>query len=188
MPNLVVGRRVLVQHYACNFPEELSPPLQPRPPTTGAEEVPLQPRYLPGFEKQASQRETRSEPRELQHSFDFQPPKTVDTELGLASVPAMAIGSSAEVLASIVENQVGLRRNSCLVVNSSSCFHPGLSMLMSRSDTDVVKAGVEEDVKSPEDCEFVRSPSTEMTNPSEATTPGAQKDVCDISLEGDLSL
>lgn len=69
--------------------------------------------------------------------------KQVETEIGLASVPAMAIGSSTEVLVSIVENQAGLRRG--------SVFPPKVEPL----------------VESPLDGDFIRSPSTEVTSPSE---------------------
>ncbi|XP_063916797.1 potassium voltage-gated channel protein Shaw-like isoform X4 [Zophobas morio] len=106
-------------------------PLQPRPATTGSMDMlPLQPRFLPTFD-----RESRSEPRDLPAKPDSSPLKTTETEIGLASVPAMAIGSSTEVLVSIVENQAGLRRNSFLFNNNQ---------------------------KSP-DCDVVKSPSTEMT-------------------------
>lgn len=122
-------------------------PLQPRPPTTGAEDVlPLQPRFLPAFEKQSGGRETRSEPREIppqRHSCDA---NVVETEIGLASVPAMAIGSSTEILVSIVENQAGLRRNS---------LFPAMIA----------------EIRSPQDGDFVKSPSTEMTSPSDSTIP-----------------
>lgn len=64
----------------------------------------------------------------------------------MASVPAMAIGSSTEVLVSIVENQAGLRRNSIFPV-------------------------VIAEIKSPQDGEFLKSPSTEMTSPSASTIP-----------------
>lgn len=120
-------------------------PLQPRPPTTGAE-LPLQPRYLPAFEKQSGGRETRSEPREIPPQRLSCDATVVETEIGLASVPAMAIGSSTEVLVSIVENQAGLRRNSIFPV-------------------------VIAELKSPQDGEFVKSPSTEMTSPSSSTIP-----------------
>lgn len=122
-------------------------PLQPRPPTTGADDVlPLQPRYLPAFDKQATTRETRSEPREIPPQRLSCDASVVETEIGLASVPAMAIGSSTEVLVSIVENQAGLRRNS------------------------VFPAMIAE-LRSPQDGEFVKSPSTEMTSPSDSTIP-----------------
>lgn len=118
-------------------------PLQPRPPTTGAEDVlPLQPRFLPAFEK----RETRSEPREIPPQRLSCDATIVETEIGLASVPAMAIGSSTEVLVSIVENQAGLRRNS-------------------------IFPAIIAELKSPQDGDFVKSPSTEMTSPSASTIP-----------------
>lgn len=149
------------------------PPLQPRPPTTGCEEVlPLQPRLLPAFDRQVS-RETRSEPRDIPPSsrmtFDYQPTKAIEAELGLASVPAMAIGSSTEVLVSIVENQAGLRRNSCLA--------PRLPVVAGKSDAEAAN-----EANSPQDCEFVRSPSTELTSPSGTSLP---KDVSCSSLEHD---
>lgn len=117
-------------------------PLKPRPPTTGAEDVlPLQPRYLP-----TGGRETRSEPRDIPPQRLSCDASIVETEIGLASVPAMAIGSSTEVLVSIVENQAGLRRNS------------------------IFPAMIAE-LRSPQDGDFVRSPSTEMTSPSGSTIP-----------------
>lgn len=130
-------------------------PLEPRPATTGSVDVlPLQPKYLPSFD-----REYRSEPREIPSSADednsfanrtsFSTGKMMETELGLASVPAMAIGSSTEILVSIVENQARLRRNSFLSVNSK------------QSNTDL---------KSP-DYDNVKSPSTEFTTNSSLTTP-----------------
>lgn len=103
-------------------------------------------------------------------TFDYQPTKIVEAELGLASVPAMAIGSSTEVLVSIVENQAGLRRNSCLVA-------PRLPMVAGKSDAEVAN-----EVNSPQDCEFAKSPSTELTSPSGASMP---KDASCSSLEHD---
>lgn len=76
-------------------------------------------------------------------------PNVVETEIGLASVPAMAIGSSTEVLVSIVENQAGLRRNS-------------------------IFPQIIAELRSPQDGDFVKSPSTEMTSPSDSTVPQDQ--------------
>lgn len=113
-------------------------PLQPRPATTGSMDIlPLQPKYLLNFD-----RKSHSEPREVLPSHDYSPLKTTETEIGLASVPAMAIGSSTEILVSIVENQAGFRRNSFMFNNNSK-----------------------NDQKSP-DFENVKSPSTEMTSSS----------------------
>lgn len=168
-------------------------PLQPRPATTGSVDVlPLQPRYLPTFD-----REFRSEPRDmppkgqedpnapkpeqisLRYFPDLSPPKLTDTEIGLASVPAMAIGSSTEVLVSIVENQARLRKNSFL----SAC---------SREAREVE----EEEVKSP-DMENMKSPSTEFTTSTVHSTPvdevGINLDpndnekVCDTNFCNDLN-
>lgn len=58
----------------------------------------------------------------------------------------MAIGSSTEVLVSIVENQAGLRRNSIFPT-------------------------IIAELRSPQDGDFVKSPSTEMTSPSDSTIP-----------------
>lgn len=136
-------------------------PLQPRPATTGGtlDALQLQPRLLPNYERVA--RESRSEPKDLMSVKagllqDFNPPK-IDAELGIASVPAMAIGSSTEVLVSIIENQAGFRRNSFLSVSSASNLQED-----KRSD----KIAEEDDlevIKSPDD-DFVKSPSTEITN------------------------
>lgn len=97
--------------------------------------------------------------------FDPAPNKIVETELGLASVPAMAIGSSTEVLVSIVENQAGFRRNSIFNVNSSICS----KILEARPKTE---DNIEEarEILSP-DCDLVKSPSTELTNPSVVSSP-----------------
>ncbi|KAI4456415.1 voltage-gated potassium channel [Holotrichia oblita] len=132
-------------------------PLQPRPATTGnMDALQLQPRLLPNYERVA--RESRSEPKDLMSVKgllqDFNPPK-IDVELGIASVPAMAIGSSTEVLVSIIENQAGFRRNSFLSISSTSNLQED-----KRSD----KIEEEDDViKSPDD-DFIKSPSTEITN------------------------
>ncbi|XP_018570831.1 potassium voltage-gated channel protein Shaw-like [Anoplophora glabripennis] len=172
MPSIAV-----LQHngpYSLQSPQEMSVtsglvtvPLQPRPATTGSVDVlPLQPRYLPAFD-----REFRSEPRDvtpkdqeghnppkpdqitLRYLPDLSPAKLTDTEIGLASVPAMAIGSSTEVLVSIVENQARLRKNSFL----SACSREA-------------REGEEGEVKSP-DMENVKSPSTEFTTSTVHSTP-----------------
>ncbi|CAG9856335.1 unnamed protein product [Phyllotreta striolata] len=101
--------------------------LEPRPATTGSvDALQLQPKYLPNFE-----REYRSEPRDLPKSEEHlnaiksqQFPSNyfsgksssnlTEAGISLASVPAMAIGSSTEVLVSIVENQANLRRRSMI--------------------------------------------------------------------------
>lgn len=131
-------------------------PLEPRPPTTGSVDVlPLQPKFLPAFD-----REYRSEPRDLSPGTEevcgslaprpsFSAGKLMETELGLASVPAMAIGSSTEILVSIVENQARLRRNSFLSVNSKQS---------------------NAEPRSP-DYDNFKSPSTEFTNSSLNVTP-----------------
>ncbi|XP_066159005.1 potassium voltage-gated channel protein Shaw-like isoform X3 [Euwallacea fornicatus] len=97
------------------------------------ETLPLQPKYLPGFK-----RETTSEPREvttlstpqeksvspsrkLSHSHKVYPADGASKENDiLASASALAIGSSTEVLVSIIENQTGMRRNSFLSVHSAN--------------------------------------------------------------------
>ncbi|KAJ8984686.1 hypothetical protein NQ317_015778 [Molorchus minor] len=164
-----------------------SAPLQPRPATTGSIDVlPLQPKYLPTFE-----REFRSEPREyspgvqLDVGLNFPASSsvkfysegcqanTIEAEISRATVPAMAIGSSTEVLFSIVENQARLRRNSVLV--NSKC-------------TEIVK---EETPKSP-DYETMKSPSTEFTTSTVHSTPQEEssfkldsnfiENECDIGL------
>ncbi|KAJ8915118.1 hypothetical protein NQ315_000370 [Exocentrus adspersus] len=127
-------------------PGLIAMPLQPRPATTGSVDVlPLQPKYLPTFD-----REYRSEPRDIppkhqeesehacRYLSDPNQVKMTEAEIGLASVPAMAIGSSTEVLVSIVENQVRLRRNSSYQARSP-------------------------------DMENVKSPSTEFTSTVEST-------------------
>ncbi|KAJ3624494.1 hypothetical protein MTP99_018110 [Tenebrio molitor] len=127
-------------------------PLQPRPATTGSVDVlPLQPRYLPTFD-----RESRSEPRDCSPKPDSTPMKTTETEIGLASVPAMAIGSSTEVLVSIVENQAGLRRNSFMFNNNQ---------------------------KSP-DCDMGKSPSTEITSSSVQSTPLVEGHLLEAICDG----
>lgn len=135
--------------------------------------LPLQPRLLPNFERECG-RESRSEPREINiknQINEYSPNKIVETELSLASVPAMAIGSSTEILVSIVENQAGFRRNSFLSINSNTSKNE--IDLNKRSD---MYLNVDEP-KSP-DFEFVKSPSTELTNPSDqSTTPLDNNDV-----------
>lgn len=167
----------------CTTPGLVTAPLQPRPATTGSVDVlPLQPRYLPTFD-----REFRSEPRDVppkdeevphhpkpeQGGFrylpDLAPAKLTDTEIGLASVPAMAIGSSTEVLVSIVENQARLRKNSFLAAQPP---------------------------RSP-DLENVKSPSTEFTTSTVQSTPveevGCNLDpndnekVCDTNLCNEMN-
>uniref|UniRef100_A0AAR5PJB6 BTB domain-containing protein n=1 Tax=Dendroctonus ponderosae TaxID=77166 RepID=A0AAR5PJB6_DENPD len=105
-------------------------PLRSQSSTGGSvETLPLQPKYLPGF-----YRETTSEPREvaaLMAPQESSPPRkrsfsnriyplenVKENEINLATVSAIAIGSSTEVLVSIIENQARLRRNSFLSVNS----------------------------------------------------------------------
>ncbi|KAH0809540.1 hypothetical protein GEV33_013250 [Tenebrio molitor] len=82
--------------------------------------------------------------------------KTTETEIGLASVPAMAIGSSTEVLVSIVENQAGLRRNSFMFNNNQ---------------------------KSP-DCDMGKSPSTEITSSSVQSTPLVEGHLLEAICDG----
>ncbi|KAG5871063.1 hypothetical protein JTB14_016012 [Gonioctena quinquepunctata] len=137
-------------------------PLQPRPATTGSvDALPLQPKYLPTFN-----RDYRSEPRDLPKSeenlnvcksmyypsvyFENNPINLTETGISLASVPAMAIGSSTEVLASIVEKQVNLRKNSILAVNS--------------------KSGGDKEEEDSLDLD-VKSPSTEFTTSTMQSTP-----------------
>lgn len=178
--------------------------MEPRSPTTGGsiDVLTLQPRLLPTFETtferpDHTSRETRSEPRDSipnsQKNFLPEPclaGKIVETELGLASVPAMAIGSSTEVLVSIVENQAGLRRNSFLNVNSNPIVksHDGPSKGRKRSDpkkVEILLTPAELEMKSP-DFEFGKSPSTEMTNPSNQSSPtDVPKDISLSSLNPD---
>ncbi|KAF2900711.1 hypothetical protein ILUMI_05474 [Ignelater luminosus] len=181
-------------------------PLQPRPATTGSADVlPLQPRLLPNFCTESGLRETRSEPREilpLGKSLlpDYSPAKIMETELGLASASAIAIGSSTEVLVSILENQAGFRRNSFLSVSSQSPVSsrhrasPVQSSVIAEADPDeeaksskynktrIVECN-ETELKSP-DYEFVKSPSTELTNPSDQSSPTeAPRDTSCFSLD-----
>ena len=131
-------------------------PLQPRPATIGNHDsLQLHPRLLPNFEHECGGgRETRSEPREMTSCRTLSCVRgnaNAEPDFGVASIPAMAIGSSTEILVSILENQTGLRRNSFLTIPASDF----------KSDGDTVL-----EMLSP-DCDFVKSPSTEMTNPSE---------------------
>lgn len=94
-------------------------------------------------------------------------------------MPALAIGSSTEILVSIVENQAGLRRSSFLSVNSNASKSEVNND--SKRTTDM-NLNIEEQ-KSP-DYEFVKSPSTEMTNPSDPlSTP---LDIDEIILNNNL--
>ncbi|XP_066261384.1 potassium voltage-gated channel protein Shaw-like isoform X2 [Euwallacea similis] len=122
------------------------------------ETLPLQPKYLPGFK-----RETTSEPKEittlstpqekgvspsrkLSYSHKVYPADGTSKENDtLTSASALAIGSSTEVLVSIIENQTGMRRNSFLSVNSAN------------SEAKSPSSIVEEDIA------FFKSPSTEIT-------------------------
>ncbi|XP_019880247.1 potassium voltage-gated channel protein Shaw-like isoform X2 [Aethina tumida] len=163
-------------------------PLQPRPATTGSTDVlPLQPKYLPHFE-----REYKSEPREISplHFSESNPPKVTESEIGLASVPAMAIGSSTEVLVSIVENQAKLRRSSFLAKNQeqkSPDFDVGKSPSteMTYSSNQSANSMVESDV------EVMKSPSTDLSalqTPNEEFTELDTNDnekVCDNLLVSD---
>lgn len=123
---------------------------------------------------------------------EFTPTKVVESELGLASVPAMAIGSSTEVLVSIVENQAGLRRNSFLNVNSSISKPTSLDGVRNekrkRSSSKSVEfqlLPIENEAKSPE-FDLGKSPSTEMTNPSDdQSTSDVPKDMSFSSLDTD---
>lgn len=166
----------------------LATPLQPRPATTGSVDVlPLQPRLLPNFQIEC-RRESRSEPRDVPKKnflLEYSPARTVETELGLASVPAMAIGSSTEILVSIVENQAGFRRNSFLSVNPNPPKQEsGIPENNGHNKRIDMNLNVD-DLKSP-DFEFAKSPSTEMTNPSDQSTPiDLVKDVSSSNLEHD---
>lgn len=153
----------------------LTTPLQPRPATTGGslDVLPLQPRLLPNFDRECG-RESRSEPREvingkIRRSAIGKLLKICSVpEINLASVPAMAIGSSTEILVSIVENQAGFRRNSFMSINSNQSRTDVSSEIRRTTDMNL---NVEETIKSP-DYEFAKSPSTEMTNPSDqSSTP-----------------
>lgn len=176
--------------------------MQPRPATTGSADVlPLQPRLLPNFCTESGLRETRSEPREippLGKSLlpDYSPAKIMETELGLASASAIAIGSSTEVLVSILENQAGFRRNSFLSVSSQSPLSsrhrasPVQSSVIAEADADEEakssknsRKRIEVELKSP-DFELVKSPSTELTNPSDQSSPTeAPRDTSCFSLD-----
>ncbi|KAF5271193.1 hypothetical protein FQA39_LY08200 [Lamprigera yunnana] len=137
--------------------------------------LPLQPRLLPQFYMESVLRETRSEPRETQL-----PGKSlIDTEHGVAaSVSALAIGSSTEVLVSILENQAGFRRNSFLSVNSQSPISLKQKSSPIKSFTEIINetelnedviSKANNEVKSP-DFECLKSPSTEFTNPSDVSS------------------
>ncbi|XP_028133478.1 potassium voltage-gated channel protein Shaw isoform X2 [Diabrotica virgifera virgifera] len=159
--------------------------LKPREATTGSiDALQLQPKYLPTFD-----REYRSEPRDLPKSEEHlnvlksqqfpssyfsgkSPSNLTETGISLASVPAMAIGSSTEVLVSIVESQVNIRRNS--VMNDSA---PRVTEKYSP------------------DFENVKSPSTEFTtstvqsSPMEDTRSREHRDsvkYCDKNDEDDI--
>ncbi|CAG9833271.1 unnamed protein product [Diabrotica balteata] len=136
--------------------------LKPRAATTGSiDALQLQPKYLPTFD-----REYRSEPRDLPKSEEHlnvlksqqfpssyfsgkSPSNLTETGITLASVPAMAIGSSTEVLVSIVESQVNIRRNSVMTDSTPK---------------------VESEKYSP-DFENVKSPSTEFTTSTVQSSP-----------------
>lgn len=118
------------------------------------------------------------------------PPKVTESEIGLASVPAMAIGSSTEVLVSIVENQAKLRRSSFLTKNQehkSPDFDVGKSPSteMTYSSNQSANSMVESDV------EVVKSPSTDLSalqTPNEEFTELDTNDnekVCDNLLVSD---
>ncbi|XP_060522790.1 potassium voltage-gated channel protein Shaw-like [Cylas formicarius] len=107
-------------------PSMVVTPLQPRPATTGSVDMlPLQPKYLPGYFREycSEPRDTPSQSghrenspsRKLSTNFSskiYPLESSLEAELGRASVPAMAIGSSTEVLVCIVENQAKLRKSS----------------------------------------------------------------------------
>nr|CAI5855874.1 unnamed protein product [Callosobruchus analis] len=155
-------------------------PLHPRPAIVGSMDVlPLQPKYLPCFD-----RERRSEPRETiscQESLvackseqftsrffsEICPTGLSEKEISLASVPAMAIGSSTEVLVSIVENQAKLRKPSLM---TTTC------------ETNNLKPTLE---KESPDFENIRSPSTEYTTSTVESTPAEELAgaVCDTSRD-----
>ncbi|CAG9812651.1 unnamed protein product [Phaedon cochleariae] len=163
-------------------------PLQPRPATIGSVDVlPLQPKYLLN-----SGREYRSEPRELPKSegqlhvlrssdqfpsnffSDRSSVNLTGAGISLASVPAMAIGSSTEVLVSIVENQVKLRRSSMMDVS--------------------FKGEDARDGRRSPDLEDLKSPSTEFTTSTLQSTPVEDCNVkisdsaknCDICEKSEL--
>ncbi|XP_030745284.1 potassium voltage-gated channel protein Shaw-like isoform X2 [Sitophilus oryzae] len=162
VPNLAV-----LSHngpYSIQSPEDAIPALPATssslviwPSTTGSiETLPLQPKYLPGFHRESSseprdvtclntpQDKSNSPSRKLSFSSKIYPSdNNKDQEIVAASSPALAIGSSTEVLVSIVENQTRLKKNSFLSVNSGS------------------------DAISPaDDCPLFNSPSTELTTSS----------------------
>nr|CAH7734534.1 unnamed protein product [Callosobruchus chinensis] len=153
-------------------------PLRPRPAIVGSMDVlPLQPKYLPSFD-----RERRSEPRETiscqenlvackseqftsRFFSEICPASLTEKEISLASVPAMAIGSSTEVLVSIVENQAKLRKRSLM---TTTCEIKNLETTVEKESPDF---------------ENVRSPSTEYTTSTVESTPAEElvDAVCDIS-------
>lgn len=140
-------------------------PLQPRPATTGNTDVlQLQPRLLPNYERIA--RESKSEPKDILSVRGLMPDFTgqkIDPELGLASIPAMAIGSSTEVLVSIIENQTGIRRNSFLSVSSGQ---------------EDKKSDKDEDVAPRSPASFDEGANIEMTNPPvEVSSPVGDREV-----------
>lgn len=133
-------------------------PLQPRPATTGCDDIqPLHPRYLPTFEL-----EFQSDSRDLQKKLD-QPTYNSETSLMYTtdpsyrpemeretlSVPVKAIESSTDVLVGIVES------------------HTKISTLF--SSTINVKPLLEE--KNSPDFDNVKSPSTEFTTSTLESTP-----------------
>ncbi|CAH1985125.1 unnamed protein product [Acanthoscelides obtectus] len=167
-------------------PSEIPPiaqiitPLRPRPATVGSVDVlPLQPKYLPTFD-----RERRSEPRETtsyqenlvackseqftSRFFNEVCPNLTEKEISLASVPAMAIGSSTEVLVSIVENQAKLRKRSLMTM---PCDPRNLESAMEKDSPDF---------------ENLKSPSTEFTTSTVESTPAEERvrAECDISRRG----
>lgn len=142
---------------ALSVPQDVNNQLTPRAATTGSvDALQLQPKYLPNFE-----RECRSEPREVPKSEEninvmrsqqypsnyFTGKNITEAGISLAGVPAMAIGSSTEVLVSIVESQVNfIRRN---------------SEIPSKNETE----------KCSPDFENVKSPSTEFTTSTVQSSP-----------------
>ncbi|XP_076275280.1 potassium voltage-gated channel protein Shaw-like isoform X2 [Rhynchophorus ferrugineus] len=135
-PYSIQSPEVIIPALPTTSPASLvvSPP-RPRSSTSGSvETLPLQPKYLPGF-----QRDSTSEPRDItclttpQDKFNSPSRKLSfsskiypsdggrETEFPMASGPAaLAIGSSTEVLVSIVENQTGIKKGSFLSVNAAN--------------------------------------------------------------------
>ncbi|KAK5641176.1 hypothetical protein RI129_009723 [Pyrocoelia pectoralis] len=133
--------------------------------------LPLQPRFLSQLCMDSTSRETKSEPRDA--------PLIETTEIGITSASALAIGSSTEVLVSILENQAGFRRNSFLSVSSQSPISlkqkpspiKNLKEVIKETElNDNTEETELEDGKSP-DFELIKSPSTELTNPSDQSSP-----------------